>query len=153
MPWLAGRQGHGKGSLRDACTLATSNLTCALFFSSLENVIFLDEEERSFFSSEGRFSEEDARQLLSRVSGKDVCAVYSLGKWGLRVGTRLLALPPPQHGCSSITLQPSFFFFFLHLRDAGVPWPGCKPAPQQQPEPWQYTSPSEPPGSSLQPVI
>ena len=112
MPWLAGRQGHGKGSLRDACTLATSNLTCALFFSSLENVIFLDEEERSFFSSEGRFSEEDARQLLSRVSGKDVCAVYSLGKWGLRVGTRLLALPPPPAWLQQHHPTAQFFFFF-----------------------------------------
>ncbi|XP_064440302.1 SH3 domain and tetratricopeptide repeat-containing protein 1 isoform X5 [Mirounga angustirostris] len=46
----------------------------------LENVIFLNEEERSFFSNEGRFSEEDARQLLRRVSGADVCTVYSLDR-------------------------------------------------------------------------
>lgn len=43
-------------------------------------MIFLNEEEKSFFSSEGRFSEEDARQLLRRVSGMDVCTVYSLGR-------------------------------------------------------------------------
>nr|XP_020020925.1 SH3 domain and tetratricopeptide repeat-containing protein 1 [Castor canadensis] len=46
--------------------------------SELESVIFLSEEERSFFSSEGRFSEEDARKLLSRTSGMDVCTGYSL---------------------------------------------------------------------------
>ena len=58
------------------------DLTCSLFFSSLENVIFLSEEERSFFSREGRFSEEEARQLLRRTSSTDVCTVYSLGRWG-----------------------------------------------------------------------
>ncbi|XP_011914746.1 PREDICTED: SH3 domain and tetratricopeptide repeat-containing protein 1 [Cercocebus atys] len=46
-------------------------------FSRLESAIFLNEEEKSFFS-EGRFSEEDARQLLRRMSGTDVCSVYSL---------------------------------------------------------------------------
>uniref|UniRef100_A0A2K5MGF8 SH3 domain and tetratricopeptide repeats 1 n=1 Tax=Cercocebus atys TaxID=9531 RepID=A0A2K5MGF8_CERAT len=45
--------------------------------SELESAIFLNEEEKSFFS-EGRFSEEDARQLLRRMSGTDVCSVYSL---------------------------------------------------------------------------
>nr|XP_031540617.1 SH3 domain and tetratricopeptide repeat-containing protein 1 [Vicugna pacos] len=46
--------------------------------SDLENVIFLNEEERSFFSSEGCFSEKDARQLLMRTSGTDICTAYSL---------------------------------------------------------------------------
>ncbi|EHB03679.1 SH3 domain and tetratricopeptide repeats-containing protein 1 [Heterocephalus glaber] len=48
--------------------------------SELEDAIFLDEEERSFFSSEGRFSEENARQLLGRMSGRDMCATYSLDR-------------------------------------------------------------------------
>ncbi|XP_062964110.1 SH3 domain and tetratricopeptide repeat-containing protein 1 isoform X3 [Cynocephalus volans] len=48
--------------------------------SELETVIFLNEEERSFFRNEGRFSEEDARQLLERTSGMDVCTVYSLDR-------------------------------------------------------------------------
>ncbi|XP_013362224.1 PREDICTED: SH3 domain and tetratricopeptide repeat-containing protein 1 isoform X2 [Chinchilla lanigera] len=48
--------------------------------SELEGAIFLDEEERSFFSSEGHFSEEDARQLLGRTSGRDVCTVYRLDR-------------------------------------------------------------------------
>lgn len=42
--------------------------------------MFLSAEERSFFSEEGRFSEEDARRLLTRTSGMDLCAAYSLGK-------------------------------------------------------------------------
>uniref|UniRef100_A0A2K5JPZ2 SH3 domain-containing protein n=1 Tax=Colobus angolensis palliatus TaxID=336983 RepID=A0A2K5JPZ2_COLAP len=45
--------------------------------SEMESAIFLNEEEKSFFG-EGRFSEEDARQLLRRMSGTDVCSVYSL---------------------------------------------------------------------------
>ncbi|XP_021116001.1 SH3 domain and tetratricopeptide repeat-containing protein 1 isoform X2 [Heterocephalus glaber] len=48
--------------------------------SELEDAIFLDEEERSFFSSEGRFSEENARQLLGRMSGRDMCTTYSLDR-------------------------------------------------------------------------
>ncbi|XP_063475787.1 SH3 domain and tetratricopeptide repeat-containing protein 1 isoform X4 [Symphalangus syndactylus] len=43
----------------------------------LESAIFLNEEEKSFFG-EGRFSKEDARQLLRRMSGADVCSMYSL---------------------------------------------------------------------------
>ncbi|KAM9678850.1 SH3 domain and tetratricopeptide repeat-containing protein 1 isoform 1-T1 [Trichechus inunguis] len=46
----------------------------------LENVIFLNEEERAFFSNEGHFSEEDARQLLRRTSEPDVCTTYSLDR-------------------------------------------------------------------------
>lgn len=49
--------------------------------SSLESAIFLSEEERSFFRSEGHFSDEDARQLLSRTSGTDVCTTCSLGRY------------------------------------------------------------------------
>ncbi|XP_007956704.1 SH3 domain and tetratricopeptide repeat-containing protein 1 [Orycteropus afer afer] len=48
--------------------------------SRLENVIFLDEEERSFFSTEGCLSEEDARQLLRRMSEPGVCTAYSLDR-------------------------------------------------------------------------
>lgn len=53
-------------------------------------MIFLNEEERSFFSNEGRFSEEDARQLLRRASGADVCTVYSLGRCAGAGGGALL---------------------------------------------------------------
>ncbi|XP_049742647.1 SH3 domain and tetratricopeptide repeat-containing protein 1 isoform X2 [Elephas maximus indicus] len=45
-----------------------------------ENVIFLSEEERAFFSKEGGFSEDDARQLLRRTSEPDVCTMYSLDR-------------------------------------------------------------------------
>lgn len=50
--------------------------------SSLESALFLSEEERSFFRREGHFSDEDARRLLSRTSGTDVCTTCSLGKGG-----------------------------------------------------------------------
>ncbi|EGV91600.1 SH3 domain and tetratricopeptide repeats-containing protein 1 [Cricetulus griseus] len=46
--------------------------------SDLESAIFLSEEERSFFRSEGHFSDEDARRLLSRTSCTDVCTTCSL---------------------------------------------------------------------------
>ncbi|XP_076992419.1 SH3 domain and tetratricopeptide repeat-containing protein 1 [Tamandua tetradactyla] len=46
--------------------------------SELENVIFLDEEERLFFSNEGPFTAEDARQLLETTSAMDVYTVCSL---------------------------------------------------------------------------
>lgn len=46
--------------------------------SDLESAIFLSEEERSFFRSEAHFSDEDARRLLSRTSGTDVCTTCSL---------------------------------------------------------------------------
>ncbi|KAM6221804.1 SH3 domain and tetratricopeptide repeat-containing protein 1 [Rhynchocyon petersi] len=46
----------------------------------LENVIFLSEEERSFFSLEGRFSEADARQILRKTSQPDACSTYSLDR-------------------------------------------------------------------------
>ncbi|XP_014388931.1 PREDICTED: SH3 domain and tetratricopeptide repeat-containing protein 1 [Myotis brandtii] len=50
--------------------------------SELDSVLFLDEDERAFFSREGRFSEEDARRLLSRTSGSDICRAYSLDRLG-----------------------------------------------------------------------
>ena len=71
------------------CVLGNVQSNMRFIFASLENVIFLSEEERSFFSREGRFSEEEARQLLRRTASTNVCAVYSLGRWR---GTR---------GCSS----------------------------------------------------
>ncbi|XP_041492123.1 SH3 domain and tetratricopeptide repeat-containing protein 1 [Microtus oregoni] len=46
--------------------------------SDLESALFLSEEERSFFRREGHFSDEDARRLLSRTSGTDVCTTCSL---------------------------------------------------------------------------
>ena len=47
------------------CELGNVQSNMRFIFSSLESVIFLSEEERSFFSREGRFSEEEARQLLT----------------------------------------------------------------------------------------
>ena len=64
------------------CVLGNVRSNTHLIFSSLENVIFLREEERSFFSREGCFSEEEARQLLRRMSSTNVCTIYSLGMWG-----------------------------------------------------------------------
>ncbi|XP_072593713.1 SH3 domain and tetratricopeptide repeat-containing protein 1 isoform X2 [Vulpes vulpes] len=76
LPWCLGRHvASGQvGFVR------TSLVSVQGQASELENVIFLNEEERSFFSNEGRFSEEDARQLLRRASGADVCTVYSLDR-------------------------------------------------------------------------
>ena len=75
-------------------------LNNALYLSRLEDAIFLNEEERSFFNNEGYFSEEDARQLLGKTSSTDVCTVYSLGRCGvLWVGgrplRRLWGIPGP----------------------------------------------------------
>ncbi|XP_039088015.1 SH3 domain and tetratricopeptide repeat-containing protein 1 isoform X2 [Hyaena hyaena] len=74
LPWCLGRHvASGQvGFVR------TSVITVQGQVSELENVLFLNEEERSFFSDEGRFSDEEARQLLRRVSGVDVCTAYSL---------------------------------------------------------------------------
>uniref|UniRef100_A0A8C3X9S0 SH3 domain and tetratricopeptide repeats 1 n=1 Tax=Catagonus wagneri TaxID=51154 RepID=A0A8C3X9S0_9CETA len=74
LPWCVGR--HAASG--QVGFVQTSLIRVQGQVSDLENVIFLSEEERSFFSSEGRFSEEDARQLLRKVSGTDVCAVYTL---------------------------------------------------------------------------
>ncbi|KAM5271296.1 SH3 domain and tetratricopeptide repeat-containing protein 1 [Ctenodactylus gundi] len=48
--------------------------------SDLEGAIFLDEEDKSFFSEEGRPSQEDARRLLGRMAGTDVSSTYSLDR-------------------------------------------------------------------------
>ncbi|XP_026959606.1 SH3 domain and tetratricopeptide repeat-containing protein 1 isoform X1 [Sagmatias obliquidens] len=74
LPWCLGR--HAASG--QVAFVQTSLIRAQGQASDLENVIFLNEEERSFFSSEGRFSEEDARQLLRRTSSTDVCTVYSL---------------------------------------------------------------------------
>ncbi|XP_021564791.1 SH3 domain and tetratricopeptide repeat-containing protein 1 [Carlito syrichta] len=74
LPWCVGRH-TASGQVGFA---QTRLLSAQGSVSGLEDAIFLSEEERSFFSNEGRFSEEDARQLLRRVSGTDVCSVYSL---------------------------------------------------------------------------
>ncbi|TEA25093.1 hypothetical protein DBR06_SOUSAS6010077, partial [Sousa chinensis] len=74
LPWCLGR--HAASG--QVAFVQTSLISAQGQASDLENVIFLNEEERSFFSSEGRFSEEDARQLLRRTSSTDVCTVYSL---------------------------------------------------------------------------
>eukprot|EP00070_Physeter_catodon_P016377 XP_023974971.1 SH3 domain and tetratricopeptide repeat-containing protein 1 [Physeter catodon] len=74
LPWCLGR--HAASG--QVAFVQTSLISVQGQASDLENVIFLNEEERSFFSSEGRFSEEDARQLLRRTSSTDVCTVYSL---------------------------------------------------------------------------
>ncbi|XP_057562785.1 SH3 domain and tetratricopeptide repeat-containing protein 1 [Hippopotamus amphibius kiboko] len=74
LPWCLGR--HAASG--QVGFVQTSLISVQGPASDLENVIFLSEEERSFFSSEGRFSEEDARQLLRRTSSTDVCTLYSL---------------------------------------------------------------------------
>ncbi|KAM9086595.1 SH3 domain and tetratricopeptide repeat-containing protein 1 isoform 2-T4 [Megaptera novaeangliae] len=74
LPWCLGR--HATSG--QVAFVQTSLIRVQGQASDLESVIFLSEEERSFFSNEGRFSEEDARQLLRRTSSMDVCTVYSL---------------------------------------------------------------------------
>ncbi|KAB0404185.1 hypothetical protein E2I00_003886, partial [Balaenoptera physalus] len=76
LPWCLGR--HATSG--QVAFVQTSLIHVQGQASDLESVIFLNEEERSFFSSEGHFSEEDARQLLRRTSSMDVCTVYSLGR-------------------------------------------------------------------------
>ncbi|XP_048220109.1 SH3 domain and tetratricopeptide repeat-containing protein 1 [Perognathus longimembris pacificus] len=48
--------------------------------SGWDRAVFLSEEERSFFSRQGRFSPEDARRLLGRMAGADVGTAYSLDR-------------------------------------------------------------------------
>ncbi|XP_051020689.1 SH3 domain and tetratricopeptide repeat-containing protein 1 [Acomys russatus] len=74
LPWCVGRH-VASGQVGFVRTGLVSMQGSA---SELESVIFLSEEERSFFSSEGHFSDEDARRLLSRTSGTDVCTTCSL---------------------------------------------------------------------------
>uniref|UniRef100_A0A8C9CZR2 SH3 domain and tetratricopeptide repeats 1 n=1 Tax=Panthera leo TaxID=9689 RepID=A0A8C9CZR2_PANLE len=76
LPWCLGRH-TASGQVG---FVRTSDISVQGQVSELENVIFLDEEERSFFSNEGRFSDEDARRLLRRMSGADTCTVYNLDR-------------------------------------------------------------------------
>ncbi|XP_077731489.1 SH3 domain and tetratricopeptide repeat-containing protein 1 isoform X1 [Canis aureus] len=98
LPWCLGRHvASGQvGFVR------TSLISVQGQASELENVIFLNEEERSFFSNEGRFSEEDARQLLRRASGADVCTVYSLD----RLEEAECEQPEPAMPLPSLTPEP-----------------------------------------------
>nr|XP_006043055.1 SH3 domain and tetratricopeptide repeat-containing protein 1 isoform X3 [Bubalus bubalis] len=74
LPWCLGR--HAASG--QVGFVRTSLINVQGQASDLENVIFLSEEERSFFSHEGHFSEEEARQLLRRMSSTNVCTMYSL---------------------------------------------------------------------------
>ncbi|KAM6150282.1 SH3 domain and tetratricopeptide repeat-containing protein 1 [Erethizon dorsatum] len=76
LPWCVGRH------MASGCVgFVPTSVVCPQDpTSELEDAIFLDREEWSFFSSEGRFSEEDARQLLGRTSGRDMCTAYSLDR-------------------------------------------------------------------------
>lgn len=74
LPWCVGRH-VASGQVGFVRTGLVSMQGSA---SDLESAVFLSEEERSFFSSEGHFSDEDARRLLSRTSGTDVCTTCSL---------------------------------------------------------------------------
>ncbi|XP_012638892.2 SH3 domain and tetratricopeptide repeat-containing protein 1 isoform X2 [Microcebus murinus] len=76
LPWCVGRH-VASGQVGFVPTQLISAQGPA---TELENVIFLNEEERSFFGNEGRFSEEDARQLLRRMSAAAVCTGYSLDR-------------------------------------------------------------------------
>ncbi|XP_029808407.1 SH3 domain and tetratricopeptide repeat-containing protein 1 [Suricata suricatta] len=78
LPWCLGRH-TASGQVG---FVRTSLVNVQGQVSELEKVLFLNEEERSFFSNEGRFSDEEARQLLRRVSGEDVCSVYTLDRLG-----------------------------------------------------------------------
>ncbi|ELK32951.1 SH3 domain and tetratricopeptide repeat-containing protein 1 [Myotis davidii] len=60
----------------DILTLILSSVPQAAL--RLDSVLFLDEDERAFFRREGRFSKDDARRLLSKMSGADICTAYSL---------------------------------------------------------------------------
>ncbi|XP_014644400.1 PREDICTED: SH3 domain and tetratricopeptide repeat-containing protein 1 [Ceratotherium simum simum] len=76
LPWCVGR--HAASG--EVGFVRTSLISVQGQVSELENAIFLSEEERSFFSNEDHFSEEEARQLLRRTSSTDVCSVYSLDR-------------------------------------------------------------------------
>ncbi|KFO25735.1 SH3 domain and tetratricopeptide repeats-containing protein 1 [Fukomys damarensis] len=76
LPWCLGRH------VASGCVgFVPSSLICLQDpATKLEDAVFLDAEERSFFSSAGRFSEDDAQQLLGRMAGRDVCTAYSLDR-------------------------------------------------------------------------
>ncbi|XP_006875383.1 PREDICTED: SH3 domain and tetratricopeptide repeat-containing protein 1 [Chrysochloris asiatica] len=77
LPWCLGRH-EASGQVGFVRTRLISLQDQPGPVEQLENIIFLNEDERSLFSSEGHFSEEDARQLLQRISEPDACTVYSL---------------------------------------------------------------------------
>ncbi|XP_054995123.1 SH3 domain and tetratricopeptide repeat-containing protein 1 [Sorex araneus] len=56
----------------------TSDICAQACVSELEEAIFLSEEERTFFSSQGHWPQDEASQLLSRMAGLDTCTEYSL---------------------------------------------------------------------------
>ncbi|XP_046279536.1 SH3 domain and tetratricopeptide repeat-containing protein 1 isoform X3 [Marmota monax] len=76
LPWCVGRHvASGQvGFVR------TSHISMQGPVSELESVVFLDEGERVFFSSEGHLSEDTAQRLLSRMAGTEVCSVHSLDR-------------------------------------------------------------------------
>ncbi|KAG8508678.1 SH3 domain and tetratricopeptide repeat-containing protein 1, partial [Galemys pyrenaicus] len=75
LPWCVGRHAaSGQVGFVPAGAICTQDPE-----SERDGVVFLTEDERTFFSSEGSFSEEAARRLLGRTSGSDTCGEYSLG--------------------------------------------------------------------------
>ncbi|XP_072476238.1 SH3 domain and tetratricopeptide repeat-containing protein 1 isoform X1 [Notamacropus eugenii] len=56
----------------------TSHIQTHTQASRLANVIFLDEEERSFFINKKNFSEDDVIQLLKKTATSTVCTAYSM---------------------------------------------------------------------------
>ncbi|XP_006893730.1 PREDICTED: SH3 domain and tetratricopeptide repeat-containing protein 1 [Elephantulus edwardii] len=75
LPWCLGRH-EASGQVG---FVRTRLISLQGPLSRLENVIFLNEEERSFFRHEGRFSEADARRVL-RTCQPDACSAYSLDR-------------------------------------------------------------------------
>ncbi|XP_013012992.1 SH3 domain and tetratricopeptide repeat-containing protein 1 isoform X3 [Cavia porcellus] len=93
LPWCVGRHvASGRVGF-----VPTSVICLQDPASDLEGAIFLDEGERSFFSSEGCFSEEDAWKLLGRTSGRDESTAYRLDRLEEAMGEQLPGretLPP-----------------------------------------------------------
>ncbi|XP_074085949.1 SH3 domain and tetratricopeptide repeat-containing protein 1 isoform X2 [Macrotis lagotis] len=56
----------------------TSHIQTCPQASRLANVIFLDEEERSFFINKKNFSEDDVIRLLRKTAPSTVCTAYSM---------------------------------------------------------------------------
>ncbi|XP_043827624.1 SH3 domain and tetratricopeptide repeat-containing protein 1 [Dromiciops gliroides] len=56
----------------------TSHIQIHTQASRLANVIFLDEEERSFFINKKNFSEDDVIRLLRKTATSTVCTAYSM---------------------------------------------------------------------------
>ncbi|XP_035874282.1 SH3 domain and tetratricopeptide repeat-containing protein 1 isoform X1 [Phyllostomus discolor] len=78
LPWLLGRH----VSSGQVGFVRTRLVSVQGHVSELDSAVFLSEEERAFFGEAGRFSEEDARRLLSRLSGADDSCAYSLDTLG-----------------------------------------------------------------------